>query len=149
MYVCIYTYASLSVSLSLSTHISRLVRKEIDSVLHKELQVFSPPSLALKQAILNTSVLKFFKIWLVVLRNALNILEHSRSSNPLDALCRCGRTGDFYSRERAARIVFPTEASSPIPEISTSQGAEDSTHCSALLQGTAPAEEMDPLIQDK
>lgn len=62
MYVCIYTYASLSVSLSISTRISRLVRKEIDSVLHKELQVFSPPSLALKQAILNTSVLKFFKI---------------------------------------------------------------------------------------
>lgn len=61
----------------------------------------------------------------------------------------CRGTGDFYSWERAAYIAFPTEASSPIAVISTSQGAEDSTHCSALLQGTAPAEEMDPLIQDK
>lgn len=61
----------------------------------------------------------------------------------------CRGTGDFYSREGAARVAFPTEASSPIAVISTSQGAEDGTHCSALLQGTAPAEEMDPLIQDK
>ena len=42
----------------------------------------------------------------------LNIL--GCSSNPLDALCRSGRTGDFYSRERAARTVFPAEASSPV-----------------------------------
>lgn len=61
----------------------------------------------------------------------------------------CRETGDFYSQERAAPVAFPTEASSPRAVISTSQGAELGTHCSALLQGTAPAEGMDPLIQDK
>lgn len=86
-------------------------------------------------------MLNFFEELTGRYENVLHTPACLHLSNPLDA---AGRQETF-----TARVAFATEASSPIAVISTSQGAEDSTHCSALLQGTAPAEEMDPLIQDK
>lgn len=104
---------------------------------------------SMAQVIPNTLVLKYSKIWLVVLRICW-IYWLLVDRQILWVLFYCwGRAGDFCSQERAACVVFPTEASSPIPEISASQGTEDGTHCLALLQGSATAEEMDPLIRDK
>lgn len=99
----------------------------------------------MKQAILTTLMLNFFEDLMGRFEDVLHTLAFAF----VKSFGCCKETGDFNSQERAAPVAFPTEGSSPIAVVSASQGAELGTHCSALLQGTAPAEEMDPLIQDK
>lgn len=71
----------------------------------------------MKQAILTTLMLNFFEDLMSRYENLLHTSACLHLSNPLDA---AGRQETF-----TAPVAFPTEASSPIAVISTSQGAED------------------------